>query len=184
MKLRLAFLLCLLCHQVVAQQIEVYFSPQGGCTKAIVRELDAAKATVLVQAYCFTSVPIAKALVNAHNRGVRIEVILDRSRGTAKYSEADFLQHAGILVKIDACHKIAHNKVMVIDDVVVITGSFNFTKQAETSNSENLLVIQKGLAAKYTGNWKNHAGTRNFTCGRRPTRRLSIRARSRPVIDA
>ena len=96
MKLRLAFLLCLVCYQAVAQQIEVYFSPQGGCTEAIVGELDAAKATVLVQAYSFTSVPIAKALVNADHRGVRIEVILDKSRGTGKYSEADFLQHAGI----------------------------------------------------------------------------------------
>ena len=45
------------CQQALAEQIEVYFSPKGGCTEAVVKELDAAKATVLVQAYSFTSAP-------------------------------------------------------------------------------------------------------------------------------
>ena len=125
----------------------------------MVRELDAAKATVLVQAYSFTSAPIAKALVDAHKRGVKVEVILDKSQRTEKYSEADFLaQHAGIPTAIDAQHAIAHNKVMIIDDETVITGSFNFTKAAEENNAENLLVIRdQALAAKYTANWKAHA---------------------------
>ena len=127
--------------------------------EAVVRELDAAKATVLVQAYSFTSAPIAKALVNAHKRGVKIEVILDKSQRTEKYSEADFLHNMGIPVKIDAKHAIAHNKVVAIDDGVVITGRFNFTKAAEENNAENLLVIRdKALAAKYTANWRTHAG--------------------------
>jgi phosphatidylserine/phosphatidylglycerophosphate/cardiolipin synthase-like enzyme len=64
--------------------IEVYFSPKGGCTDAVVRELAAAKNTVLVQAYSFTSAPIVKALVDAHKRGVTIKVILDKSQRTEK----------------------------------------------------------------------------------------------------
>jgi phosphatidylserine/phosphatidylglycerophosphate/cardiolipin synthase-like enzyme len=152
---------CLLvgCQQAIAPQtVEVYFSPQGGCTAAVVKELDAATATVLVQAYSFTSAPIAKALLEAHKRGVKVQVILDRSQRTEKYSEADFLHNVGIPVKIDAKHAIAHNKVMVIDGQTVITGSFNFTKEAETSNAENLLVIRSPeLAARYTANWEAHA---------------------------
>lgn len=54
--------------------IQVYFSPKGGCTEAVVKELDAAKETVLVQAYSFTSAPIANALLAAHKRGVKVEV--------------------------------------------------------------------------------------------------------------
>ena len=147
---------CVVCHQALAQQIEVYFSPKGGCTDAVVRELDAAEATVQVQAYSFTSAPIAKALVNAYRRGVKIEVILDRSQRTEEYSEADFLRNMGIPVRIDARHQIAHNKVMVIDDGVVITGSFNFTKAAEERNAENVLVIRgnKELAKLYLQNWQ------------------------------
>jgi hypothetical protein len=76
--------------------IEVHFSPKGGCTEAVVKEMNAAKNSILVQAYSFTSVAIAKALVEAHERGVRVEVILDKSSCTKNYSAADFVQHAGI----------------------------------------------------------------------------------------
>jgi phosphatidylserine/phosphatidylglycerophosphate/cardiolipin synthase-like enzyme len=138
--------------------IEVHFSPQGGCTEAIVREIEAARSSILIQAYSFTSAPIAKAVVEAYKRGVHVEVILDSSHKTAEYSSADFLHHAGIPVLIDSEHAIAHNKIMIIDGQVVITGSFNFTKQAEQSNAENLLVIRdKILADQYAANSKLHA---------------------------
>jgi phosphatidylserine/phosphatidylglycerophosphate/cardiolipin synthase-like enzyme len=138
-------------------RIEVFFSPQGGCTEAVVKALDHATNIVLVQAYSFTSAPIAKALVDAHRRGVKIQVILDKSQRTEKYSSADFVAHAGIPTYIDAKHAIAHNKIMVIDGYEVLTGSFNFTRAAEEHNAENLLVIQDApLAAKYAANWQNH----------------------------
>lgn len=155
----LLILLLLVCPLALdgADSIEVYFSPNGGCTAAIVNALDHARQTIIVQAYSFTSTPIAKALLDAHKRGVEIVVILDKSNRTKNYSPADFLKHEGITVLIDAKHAIAHNKIMVVDDETVLTGSFNFTKAAEASNAENLLVIKdKELAAKYTENWKVH----------------------------
>ncbi len=84
---------------------QVYFSPNGGSTDAIVRTLAEAKQTVLVQAYSFTSVPIAKALLAAKKRGVKIQVILDKSQRTAKYSSATFLYNAGIPTYIDPAHR-------------------------------------------------------------------------------
>ena len=143
--------------KAIQGSMQVYFSPSGGCTDAIVTAIDSARTSILVQAYSFTSSPIAKALVEAHKRGVVCKVILDKSQRTEKYSEADFLVHAGIETWIDAEHRIAHNKVMVIDGHTVITGSFNFTKSAETGNAENLLVIRSPeLAGKYAENWKKH----------------------------
>lgn len=134
------------------------FTP-GGCTDAIIQELDKAQKAALVQAYSFTSAPIAKALLNAHKRGVKVEVILDKSQKKEKYSSAGFLAHAGIKTLIDSAHPIAHNKIMVIDGETVITGSFNFTKQAEEKNTENLLVIRdKALAERYIQNSKDHEG--------------------------
>ena len=136
---------------------KVYFSPKGGCTEAVVEALGKANRSVIVQAYSFTSAPIAKAIVDAKRRGVRVEVILDKSQVTEKYSSADFLAHEGVPTYIDSAHAIAHNKVMVIDDKTVLTGSFNFTKAAEESNAENLLVIQDAkLASKYSENWRAH----------------------------
>jgi len=105
--------------------------------------------------------------VAAHKRGVTVQVILDKSQRTEKYSEADFLVNVGIPVHIDAKHAIAHNKVMVIDGATVITGSFNFTKAAEENNAENLLVIRSPeLAAKYAANWKVHADHSDPYAGR------------------
>jgi len=89
---------------------------------------------------------------------VKVEVLLDRSQRTEKYSSADFVAHAGIPTRIDDKHAIAHNKVMVIDGGTVVTGSFNFTKAAEEHNAENLLVIQDAaLAERYAANWRVHA---------------------------
>jgi phosphatidylserine/phosphatidylglycerophosphate/cardiolipin synthase-like enzyme len=140
--------------------VSAYFSPNGGCTDAIVGALSAAKTSILVQAYSFTSAPIAKALVEAHKRHVDVQVILDKSQRTERYSGATFLSNEGIPVFIDASHNIAHNKVMVLDGKTVITGSFNFTKNAEEGNAENLLVISNApeLAQRYTANWKEHLG--------------------------
>src|SRR4051812_28015138 len=84
--------------------VKVYFSPHGGATEAVVHALGEATNTVLVQAYSFTSAPIAGALVDAHKRGVKVQVILDHSQRTEKYSEADFLVHAGVPTVIDARH--------------------------------------------------------------------------------
>ena len=135
----------------------IYFSPGGGCTKAIVKTVDGARKNILVQAYSFTSAPIARALVAAKRRGVDVRIILDRSQHGDGYSSADFLAHNDIPVWIDEAHAIAHNKVMVIDQATVITGSFNFTRAAEQKNAENLLVIKdKILAAIYTRNWVKH----------------------------
>ena len=111
-----------------------------------------------MQAYSFTSAPIAKALVETHKRGVEVQVILDKSQKTEKYSEADFVAHHGIPVLIDSRHAINHNKVMIIDGQTVITGSFNFTKSAEENNAENLVIIRDGaIAGKYAANWREHA---------------------------
>ncbi|HEV2971038.1 MAG TPA: phospholipase D-like domain-containing protein [Pirellulales bacterium] len=98
------------------------------------KELGDARQTVLIPAFSFTSVPIAKALVEAHERGVKITVILDKSERTQSYSEADFVAHAEIPCFIDAKHAIAHNTIMLIDGRTIITGSFNFTKQASLGN--------------------------------------------------
>ena len=136
---------------------QVYFSPKGGCTAAIIKNLGQAKKSVLVQAYSFTSILIAEALVNAHKRGVKVKVLLDKSQLKAKGSKLDLLVAAGIPVSIDKKHSIAHNKVMIIDGATVLTGSFNFTTAAEDRNAENLLVVRdKKIAKKYRTNWNTH----------------------------
>lgn len=136
----------------------VHFSPHGGCTEVVVRELGLARREVLLLAYGFTSRPIAQALVEAKLRGVHVEVILDHSNEGDPHSEMSHLVEQGLVPFIDDHHAIAHNKVVVIDGMVVITGSFNFTQHAETSNAENLLVLRHHveLAAAYRKDFATH----------------------------
>jgi phosphatidylserine/phosphatidylglycerophosphate/cardiolipin synthase-like enzyme len=140
-------------------KVSVCFSPKGGCTDVVVRELNAARTRILIQAYGFTSAPIAKAITDARKRGVKVLAVLDKSNETAKYSAATFLINAGIPTLIDDNHAIAHNKVIVIDDATVLTGSFNFTKAAEESNAENLLILKDSpdLVKAYEKNINDHA---------------------------
>jgi len=140
--------------------IDVYFSPRGEATEAIVKEINSAKSEILVQAYSFTSKPIAKALVDARKRGIKIEAVLDKSQRREKYTSADFVAHAGIPTFIDSAHAIAHNKIIIIDRSTLITGSFNFTKAAEEKNAENLLILKgnKPLVKRYIANFEDHKG--------------------------
>ena len=137
----------------------VTFSPNGGCTAAIVYAIEAAQATISVLAYSFTSTEIMQALINAASRGVVVMVIVDKDddRTGASRPHVQKLVSAGISVLVDDKHAIAHNKVMIIDGKTVFTGSFNFTEAAEHHNAENSLrVNDEALAAQYAANWGVH----------------------------
>lgn len=143
-------------HSRDMESINVFFSPKGGCAKAVVDAIGSAKTSVYFQAYSFTNEDISKALIDAHKRGVDVHGLMDKSDAKEK-SCLDELLTAGIDVLIDSKHAIAHNKIMIIDGSVVVTGSFNFTNQAEHANAENLLVIRNpALAVLYTANWNIH----------------------------
>ena len=140
----------------VEDGIEVFFSPDGGCTAAIVHELNRAATSFDVAAYSFTSAPIAEAVKKAHERGVKVSVVLDVSQETSRYSSATYLFNAGVPVFIHDKSGQQHNKFIVLDGSTLITGSFNFSKQAEEQNTENLLVIRgkKTLVDAYLTTFK------------------------------
>jgi phosphatidylserine/phosphatidylglycerophosphate/cardiolipin synthase-like enzyme len=157
--LTLVFVWRWLYHALAAPpSVAVFFSPKGGCTDAVLRELKAARREVHVLAYSFSSKAIAQALVDAKMRGLKVEIVLDRSNEQEQYSDLKFFQEQGLTPVIDAQHAIAHNKVMLIDGSTIITGSFNFTHQAEAENAENLLIIKghSELAHAYRQNFESH----------------------------
>jgi phosphatidylserine/phosphatidylglycerophosphate/cardiolipin synthase-like enzyme len=140
--------------------IGVHFSPKGGCMEALLEEVKKARRELLVQAYSFTSDPLTLAMVAAKERGVDVQVILDKSNEVERYSDLHLLLEKNLNPLIDAEHAIAHNKIMIIDRKVLATGSFNFTNQAENQNAENLLIIrgQPQLVEQYRQNFMNHKG--------------------------
>lgn len=138
--------------------VEVYFSPNGGCQAAIVRELMQAKSEVLVQAYSFTADPLTFALVELKKSGVIVDIILDKSNEIDRYSDLHFFIENQMDVKIDHEHAISHNKIIIIDKKVVVTGSYNFTNQAEGENAENVVIIKGNpeLVNQYRENFFKH----------------------------
>lgn len=133
------------------------FSPKGGTQQAIVKRIDRAKVSVHLAAYSFTAQPIADALLRAKLKHLDVQVILDKSWQTESPKVEKFLVESGIPVAIDGKHAIAHTKIIIIDGKLVVTGSYNFTGQAENSNWENTVFIpSKALAAKYEADFAVH----------------------------
>ena len=120
-------------------EVSACFTPGENCAQFIVRQIDAAKSELLVQTYGFTNVAILNAIARAKERGVFVWAILDKSNKQARYAHR--IESSCIEVQIDSRSGIAHNKVLVIDGRHVITGSFNFTKNAQKRNAENVLLI-------------------------------------------
>ncbi|MFZ5508766.1 MAG: phospholipase D family protein [Pseudomonadota bacterium] len=143
--------------------VEVAFSPWDDPEAALIRLIRSAKRSVRVQAYLFTSRRLARALLDAHSRGVAVEVLADREQ-TARgdNSQIPVLATAGIPIHIEVRYAAAHNKILIVDaelpGAAVATGSFNFTYSAQARNAENLLILRgnRRLVHAYLDNWQRH----------------------------
>jgi phosphatidylserine/phosphatidylglycerophosphate/cardiolipin synthase-like enzyme len=143
--------------------VEVLFTPWDDAEGAIVRTLGDAQRSIHVQAYLLTSRSIAKALQEAHGRGVAVEILADREMvAKGDSSLIPKLAAEGIPVWLETRYAIAHNKVLLIDvpgdKGIVVTGSYNFTWSAQARNAENLLILRgnPALAQRYLDNWRRH----------------------------
>ncbi len=144
--------------------VEVAFSPWNDPEAALIAAIGEARESILVQAYVFTSKPVARALIAAHKRGLRVEVLLDAEMNRpSSLSVLPQLMEAGIPVAVETRYNIAHNKVIILDPAsanhgAVVTGSYNFTRSARVANAENLLILRgnPALVRIYTDNWQRH----------------------------
>ncbi len=144
-------------------RVELAFSPWNDPEQALLKAIDDAREQILVQAYLFTSKPLARGLIAAHRRGVRVEVLLDaESNRPNSLSVMPEVLNAGIPVAVETRYNIAHNKLMIIDPAsrhgAVATGSYNFTRSARVANAENMLILRDNpaLAQAYARNWQRH----------------------------
>lgn len=127
---------------------QVLFSPDDACADKIVSQINGAKDNIVIAMYSFTSRPIAQSLVEAAKRGVDIRVCIDGTDPDYRYSKDKYLEEKDIPVKLIKGKGLMHNKFCVIDDEIIITGSFNWTARADRENDENLLIIRSQEIAK------------------------------------
>lgn len=127
----------------------VYFSPKGGCKNQIIYWISRANRSVHVLIYSFTLSEIADALIEAKNRGIDVKVVFEKDQ-VSKYSQYFRLARAGVSVRNDTNPNYMHNKVAIIDGVIVLTGSYNWSDSAEYYNNENLIIIRdEDVASMY-----------------------------------
>ncbi|MEL6712022.1 MAG: phospholipase D-like domain-containing protein [Pseudomonadota bacterium] len=142
----------------IQNSITTCFTPPKGCAKLIEKIILSTKNNLYIQAYGFTHPEIIDAILHVAKKGVKVTIILDKSNITSAYSGIKKCHAANIPVFIDTVASISHNKIILSDiysnNRTLITGSFNFSKNADTRNAENLLVIkQKDIILNYKKNF-------------------------------
>ncbi|MEN3047463.1 MAG: phospholipase D family protein [Candidatus Caldarchaeales archaeon] len=119
----------------------VCFSKTANCASVIIDLINRANRSVLVAIFSFTRDDIAAALIRAKNRGVEVRVVMERERANESGSEYRRLRDNRVDVRLDGNSDLMHHKFIVVDERLVITGSYNFSVAAEDRNDENVVVI-------------------------------------------
>jgi phosphatidylserine/phosphatidylglycerophosphate/cardiolipin synthase-like enzyme len=137
-------------------QVEIYFSPDDGVADQVIEEIRSARTSIDFLAYSFTSNDIADAVRERAAAGVQVRGVFDEEQVTSNTGgEYDALRQAGISVRRDGISGLMHSKVFIIDGKTVITGSYNFSSNAERVNDENLVILHDpSLGEQYTQNFE------------------------------
>jgi len=133
-------------------EIEVYFSPDDGVAGHIVDRITGAQESIRFLAYTFSADEIAGAMLARAQAGVTLAGVFEKAQVVAQNSSSEYepLRLAGLDVWLDANPKNMHDKIILIDGMIVITGSYNFTVSAEEKNDENVMIIHNAeIAAQY-----------------------------------
>jgi len=134
----------------------VRFSPKGGAADLLVAQIESADRRIAIAIYGLNNPAIVDALIAAKRRGVEVAVKLDKLQSAGKNQKAQIerLKRSGIRAEVSELSRLLHNKFAVIDRRVVITGSYNWTVQAEHRHRENLvLLVCPSIAEVYEKEW-------------------------------
>ena len=130
------------------QEIELFFSPQGYAVyRGLIPAIQRAKKSIDISIFFLTHKNIAKELVNAKNRGVKVRVIIDATGASNEYSKHQYLREKGIQVKVENWGGKMHMKSAIFDAKDIIVGSMNWTSAGESKNDENTILIRNSADA-------------------------------------
>ena len=128
--------------------IMTYFSPEDDALTNLISEINSASQRIDIMCFVFSSEDVSKALIKAHQRGIKVRVLLDdtfRSEAATarwRYVPSKELLGAGIQVIWDNARSKLHHKVIIIDTKTVVTGSMNLSANGANNNDENTLIIK------------------------------------------
>lgn len=121
--------------------IQVIFSPEDGAVNNLIALLNDAQTSIRFLAFSFTDYPMAQAMIERANAGVDVQGVFETFGSNSPRSELKTLWCAGLPVRQDGNSSFLHDKIIVIDDSIVVTGSLNFSSSADEDNEENVVII-------------------------------------------
>ena len=131
--------------------LECYFFPNQNNERKVVDMFRTCKKTLDLAIFTLTKDSISNAIEEAYKRGVKVRLIADDSCSLMLGSDVRKLAAIGVPTKTDRAKYYMHNKVAIIDKSVLVTGSYNWSRQATNYNQENILFFEnKDLCEKYT----------------------------------
>ena len=144
-------------------RIETGFSPNGQALALVLKTINSARSTLDVMAYSFTSAEVTRALLSASKQGVKVRIVVDHKhnfqmdRSGKPMAALSALRNAGAQIRSVDAYTIMHDKVIISDNAHLQSGSFNYSRAAAVSNSENVLVLwnAKDIAREYTAHFNS-----------------------------
>lgn len=128
--------------------LENYFCPEDHCAEHVIDTINQANKSVYFMTFSFTNKEIGDAVMAKFNQGLEVQGVFEKSQGTSEYSDYWIMKSSGLDVKYDHNPRNMHHKVFIIDKSVVVTGSFNPTKNGDENNDENVLIIHDPAVAE------------------------------------
>jgi len=136
--------------KVDAMNINVYFAPEDNVEKIIYQRIKKARKSIRFMQFSFTSDKIGEVIIEKFKEGIQVEGVFEKKGSGTEYSEYTKMKIEDIPVKLDTNKDVMHHKVIIIDDYLIITGSFNISKNANNKNDENIIIIEsKELASEF-----------------------------------
>jgi len=130
-------------------RMEVFFSPDDGVANRIVEILNEAQESIYFMAFSFTTDEFGEAIRVQAENGLTVAGVMEEEQVKSNVgTEYDFFKQAGLDVLIDGNEGQMHHKTMIVDGEIVITGSYNFSRSAETRNDENLVIFHNEQIAE------------------------------------
>lgn len=137
----------------VSENLEIYFSPEDDFEQRLLALIENAHESIDFLAFAFTNKKISDALKEQYDKGIAIRGVFDKEQHEGflkRYSKYDTLLEHRLNVKLDGNTQTMHNKVFIIDQKTVVTGSYNFTVKANEENNENSIIVHNSeFASRY-----------------------------------
>lgn len=126
---------------------QAYFSPGPDCRIAIEQAMETALDELLICVFTISDDRLSDAIQRAHRNGLTVRVLSDNDKMEDRGNDVERLAASGVEVRVDRSPEHMHHKFMVVDGRTVLTGSYNWTRSAETRNEENLVSLDDPFLA-------------------------------------